>query len=538
MSTEATPPSRNVPLAQGSRLQEFEIVSMVGEGGFGIVYLANDLLLHRTVAVKEYMPGHLASRGDGMSVVVHSEREQATFQSGMRSFLAEARMLAQFKHPALVEVLRFWEQNGTAYMVMPYYRGRTLRYVLRDDGLKVDERWLKTLFAPLMDALEMMHAQHVYHRDFSPDNIMVLETGAPVLLDLGAARHITGSDSQAVTAVLKPGFAPIEQYADDSAGQGPWTDIYAIGAVLHFCITGKPPAASVSRILKDSLEPLDATLHFGFGETLLAGIHHAMALKQEDRPQTIAELRSALGMAASVPVGHAPTTTAGQGRPIEFAKPTVDTADAQGISTAISRTPESSTSARTAAQGFQASENGDAAATRGIPAPDPLASQAPPKPKSRAFLYLGGILGVVIVAGVVAWAMRPDERVSALAPTVPQENRPVAITPTVSSETRPATAVPMAPPETRPVAIAPPTTRNTPLEKPTVVSPPGKPASAHAPERAPEKPVAYAAPTEPEPVQARPKSRTSRCVALLDKVSLGIDALTEDELDYVKSKCK
>lgn len=203
------PPS-HAALPNGSLLQEFEVTGVVGEGGFGIVYLAQDRQLQRTVAIKEYMPASLASRGEGRSVVVRSERYQDTFSAGLRSFIAEARMLAQFKHPALVEVFRFWEQNGTVYMAMPFYRGKTLREALKG-GVAADERWLKALLGPLMDALEMMHEQSVYHRDIAPDNILVLASGAPVLLDLGAARRIITDLTQAVTVVLKPGYAPIEQ---------------------------------------------------------------------------------------------------------------------------------------------------------------------------------------------------------------------------------------------------------------------------------------------------------------------------------------
>jgi non-specific serine/threonine protein kinase len=303
-------PASHAALPKGTRLQEFEVVEVIGEGGFGIVYLADDLQLHRSVAVKEYMPASLASRGSGESVIVRSEQNQDTFQAGMRSFISEARMLAQFKHSALIEVFRFWEQNGTAYMAMPYYKGRTLRQVLHDDSHMIDERWLKSLFSPLMDALDLMHAQNVYHRDVAPDNILILGNGAPVLLDLGAARRIIGDLTQAVTVVLKPGYAPIEQYADDgSATQGPWTDIYAIGAVLYFAITGRAPVASVSRIMKDTLKPLDSSSYPGYSDEFLAGIGRALAVKPEDRPQSIAELREVLGISSYAATTMMPSPT-------------------------------------------------------------------------------------------------------------------------------------------------------------------------------------------------------------------------------------
>jgi non-specific serine/threonine protein kinase len=310
-STAGAHPASHAALPKGTHLQEFEVVEVIGEGGFGIVYLADDLQLHRAVAVKEYMPASLASRGAGESVVCRSEQNLNTFQAGMRSFIAEARMLAQFKHPALIEVFRFWEQNGTAYMAMPYYKGRTLRQVLQDESHMVDERWLKVLFAPLMDALDLMHAQNVYHRDVAPDNVLILGNGAPVLLDLGAARRIIGDLTQAVTVVLKPGYAPIEQYADDgSSTQGPWTDIYAIGAVLYFAIAGRAPVASVSRIMKDTLKPLDVATYPDYSAEFLAGISHALAVKPEDRPQSIAELRDILGISSYAATTMQPPVTA------------------------------------------------------------------------------------------------------------------------------------------------------------------------------------------------------------------------------------
>lgn len=350
-TTSGAPPASHAALPKGTRLQEFEVVQVVGEGGFGIVYLADDTLLHRAVAVKEYMPASLASRGEGHSVVVRSEQNLNTFQTGMRSFISEARMLAQFKHPALVEVFRFWEQNGTAYMAMPYYQGRTLRQVLQGEGLAVDERWLKSLFAPLMDALELMHAQSIYHRDVAPDNILILGNGAPVLLDLGAARRIIGDLTQAVTVVLKPGYAPVEQYADDgSAAQGPWTDIYALGAVIYFAITGRAPVASVSRIMKDTLKPLDSATYPNYSDAFLEGVGKALAVKPEDRPRSIAELRELLGItsyaATTLMPPTQPLSTARRATVVTAAPTTRQSVHAEALSgTPASAQPAASASA-------------------------------------------------------------------------------------------------------------------------------------------------------------------------------------------------
>lgn len=282
-------------LPAGTRLREFELISVIGEGGFSIVYAALDQRLGREVAIKEYIPASLARREDGYSVRVRSEQHEESFSAGLAGFINEARLLAQFKHPALVEVLQFWEENGTAYMVMPRYHGRTLRQVLRDLGARCDERWLKRTLAPVLDVLEILHERSVYHRDIAPDNILIQRDGRAVLLDLGSAREILGDREQAVTVVVKPGYAPLEQYSGEfSLPQGPWTDIYAFGAVLHFAVTGAPPQASISRVMKDSRAPLASSPRPGFSERFLQGIDAALALQPADRPQTAAALRALL----------------------------------------------------------------------------------------------------------------------------------------------------------------------------------------------------------------------------------------------------
>ena len=210
-------------LPAGMRLAEFELLSVVGEGGFGIVYRAWDHSLKRQVAVKEYMPSSLAQRVGGMQVSVRSEKYKETFDAGKDSFVKEARMLAQFDHPALVKVFRFWEANGSAYMVMPFYEGITLRDELRQRGTPPDEATLLGWLGPVADALAIIHAEYWYHRDIAPDNVLLLAgSRRPVLLDFGAARRVIGDMTQALTVILKPGYAPVEQYAEiPGMKQGP-----------------------------------------------------------------------------------------------------------------------------------------------------------------------------------------------------------------------------------------------------------------------------------------------------------------------------
>lgn len=282
-------------LVAGMRLREFEIIETLGEGGFSIVYGARDLQLMRDVAIKEYIPISLAGRVATTTVRIRSEHNRETFEAGLNGFINEARLLAQFKHPGLVEVLQFWEENGTAYMVMPRYTGKTLRSVLKEMGGKGDEPWLRGIVAPVLDVLDLLHSRNVYHRDIAPDNILIKNDGTPVLLDLGSAREVVTGLQKAITVVVKPGYAPIEQYSSDFAlPQGPWTDVYAVGALLHFAIVGCPPPASISRIMKDSLQPLSSAGLSGYSREFLTAVDRALALQPGDRPQSIAELRDLL----------------------------------------------------------------------------------------------------------------------------------------------------------------------------------------------------------------------------------------------------
>jgi serine/threonine protein kinase len=290
-------PATHNALPIGTRVGEFEIIGLVGEGGFGIVYLAYDASLDRNVALKEYMPSELAQREDGSRVAVKSQRHSETFLAGMRSFINEARMLAQFDHPSLVKVYRFYEANGTAYMVMPFYEGVTLKQALAELGTPPDENWLKGLLAQLLDALETIHARQCYHRDIAPDNILILRDGKPLLLDFGAARRVIGDMTQALTVILKPGYAPIEQYAEvPNLKQGPWTDLYALASVIYFAISGKPPVPAVARVMSDPLVPLSQAASGRYSAGFLSGIDAALAVKPEGRPQDVSEFRRAVGI--------------------------------------------------------------------------------------------------------------------------------------------------------------------------------------------------------------------------------------------------
>jgi serine/threonine protein kinase len=289
--TRTTMPAHALPL--GTRIRDYQILGLLGEGGFGIVYLAMDVLLERQVAIKEYLPTSIAWRGAStLEVAVRVARDQKTFALGLRSFVNEARLLARFDHPSLIKVHRFWEENGTAYMVMPFYRGRTLQRTLERLGRRPSEAELRAWVAPLMDALQVMHAEKCYHRDISPDNVLITESG-PMLLDFGAARRVIGDVQRALTVVLKPGFAPIEQYGDTPGlQQGAWTDVYALAGMLFAAITSRRPPPAVSRLMDDPMPKVSEVAAGHYSAAFLQAIDRGLALKPKDRPQSVAEFRA------------------------------------------------------------------------------------------------------------------------------------------------------------------------------------------------------------------------------------------------------
>ncbi len=279
----------------GTRLGEFEIVRVLGAGGFGIVYLATDHALQREVAIKEYMPASLAGRTETLHLSLHSQNDAATFALGLKSFVNEARLLARFDHPSLLKVHRFWEMNGTAYMAMPVMRGSTWKEVrLALDG-PPSEAWVLRMLVPLLGAIERLHAEGVYHRDISPDNIQIEANGNPVLLDFGAARHVISDKSLALTTILKPAYAPIEQYAEQgSVKQGPWTDLYSLGATLHYVLLARPPVPATVRAVHDDPSPLTTLALPGCSDRFLRTVDWMLAPRPGDRPHSVAELRAVL----------------------------------------------------------------------------------------------------------------------------------------------------------------------------------------------------------------------------------------------------
>ncbi len=294
-------------LLPGSRLGEFEILSLLGVGGFGMVYKAFDHSLHRAVAIKEYMPSALAGRAGGQSLWVRASADQATYQAGLASFVGEARLLAQFDHPSLVKVFRFWQANNTAYMVMPLYSGMTFKQARAHMQTPPPEAWLRKLLWSVLGALRVLHDGKTLHRDISPDNIFLQDNGPPVLLDLGAARHAINDQDRKHTAVLKVNYAPIEQYSegDEDLRQGPWSDLYSLAAVTYGCLCNDTPLPATLRSIRDRMVPFSRVAktvkrQFGveYSASFVAAISQSLALRPGDRPQSIDAFLQLMAMTA------------------------------------------------------------------------------------------------------------------------------------------------------------------------------------------------------------------------------------------------
>jgi serine/threonine protein kinase len=294
--SESTTYRNALPLQ--SMLLEYRLDSVLGAGGFGMTYLGWDTHLEKHVAIKEYLPTDLAVRALDGSIVPITTELQRDYQWGLERFILEARTLAKFSHPHIVRVNRYFEANGTGYMVMDYEKGESLNQMLKR-GLQPDEARLKSILMPLLDGLQAVHATGFLHRDIKPSNLFVRESGSPVLIDFGAARHALGGVTKSLTSVLTPGYAPLEQYSSDGH-QGPWSDIYAMAGVLYRALVNDNPPDAVSRMKGDTVPGKLAVARGRVSEPFLRAIEWALALDEKQRPQSVQEWRRALeGKAAA-----------------------------------------------------------------------------------------------------------------------------------------------------------------------------------------------------------------------------------------------
>jgi len=278
-------------LGEGAMLNEYRITDVLGVGGFGITYLAHDTLLEKDVAIKEYFPSGVCSRKPEGNVTMTGPHVADEYRTGLDRFLKEARTLATFAHPNIVRVLRFFQANDTGYMVMDYERGVSLHSWLQKNP-QPDEETLLTLIAPLLEGIDKVHRVGFLHRDIKPDNIFIRTDGTPVLIDFGSARQAL-SGTTAMTAMVTPGYAPFEQYGAGSE-QGPYTDIYAMGGVLVYAMTGRNPPDAITRMKNDRLGDELSSAALRYSPRVIDAVRHAMALDEKQRPQTVSEWRTAL----------------------------------------------------------------------------------------------------------------------------------------------------------------------------------------------------------------------------------------------------
>jgi len=280
----------------------YQVGRVLGKpGGFGLTYLGWDERLQTRVAIKEYLPRELAGRdADHRTVAAHSREDAENFRYGLGKFLEEARTLARLDHPNLVRVRDFFEENGTAYLVMDYYGGLTLaEYLTRQPGGRIPEAQAIGILLPILDGLREVHAKGFLHRDIKPANIYLTAGNRPILLDFGAARQAMGEHSRSLSVVLSEGYAPIEQYQRNGK-QGPWTDVYGAAATLYTMLTGQVPPSATDRLGEDSLP--------GLGElspTARIALRHGLAFSPAQRPARIGDWQRLLLEETQAPA-HAP----------------------------------------------------------------------------------------------------------------------------------------------------------------------------------------------------------------------------------------
>ncbi|MEO7254368.1 MAG: protein kinase [Casimicrobium sp.] len=566
MSSDA--PSNDYPnaLPAGTQIRDYTIISVIGIGGFSIVYKAMDTALMREVAIKEYFPGGISLR-DNDGTVRSQPRETDAFRKGIESFLNEGKLLAQFDHPALVRVYRFWEERGTAYLAMRLYSGVTLRDAVNGGSWSANEQTLPALLLPVCDALEVLHAARCYHRDVAPDNILLGENNWPVLLDFGAARKAI-EGTQVFTAILKPGYAPIEQYGDGELKQGPWTDIYALAGVLYFTLSGGPPPTAISRMLRDSMPRPRDVFAGRLPERWLDAMALSLAVKPEDRPQSIGEFISLMGWdAMSTPVVDLVTQEVRADLPppglvesVMLVQPVAATAPVDSVSEA---TRIIDSKRYVTARG---DERLPETTPKPTPTPTPTPTPAPPPPPLAPLAPMERVAEtttasssvqpgvhdaaafnhgkwIAIVAGLLSaalfawWSMSgsrrngdatpahaptPTEISPKSAPPVAHTADPVIVLPPNDTAGPPNTSLPKGAVATETSAV------KTPIE-------PAKPTIALTPERK----IAPRTTVRPPRAEGEPRDsrQPGRCAGLLDRWGLGA-ALSDEEQSFLTEKCK
>ena len=283
-------------LKMGAVLNNYRIIKILGEGGFGITYLAVDIQLGLEVVIKEYFPNEFAMRSSDSTITAKS-KSVGDYSKGMQRFKEEAKTLAKFNHPSIVKILGYFQANNTAYFVMEYEEGIDLSQYLKQQTPPLPQEEILSIIMPILEGLKEVHAYDYLHRDIKPGNILLRNNKSPVLIDFGASKLLVGEVSKSVTSMLTEGYAPLEQYSTDIKQQGAFTDIYAIAAVIYRMLTGKVPPSAQTRsyqLLQDDNDPLQLLTSLnleGYDQNFLKAVDRALSMKAKERPQRIQEFQ-------------------------------------------------------------------------------------------------------------------------------------------------------------------------------------------------------------------------------------------------------
>ena len=533
-------------LPLGTRLRDYEITGLIGQGAFSIVYQGWDHSLLRKIALKEYFPSSIGARVDGSSHVATSDRHLDTFKAGLNSFVNEARLLARFDHPSLVKVYRFWEDNGTAYMVMPYHDGPTLKAALAELGHVPGEAELRLWLKPILDAVTVLHDGRTWHQNIGPDAILLTPSG-PVLLGFAAAAHTVEATRHTPAAALKPGFAAIEQYGSEAGTtRGPCTDLYALAATVYSAITGAAPAPAADRLAHDRVRPLSVVAAGLYSEGFLAAIDAAMAIQPQQRPADHAQFRALMGDI------EAPETVAFVPRPDLMQEPFLPPPDDDREVTVPDRRAAAVTEPPRAPPAVVAAKSVPQAVVmpaRLVAAADvataDAAGEAPPSwvtgnrpPATGKRLLYGAVAGTCALIGIAALVLQFSSRSGSRAPVAVAASAPVVGARVAAASAAPrviaapvvSAAVPVV---AAPVPVPLPATVPTPVPATTAAPALSTTQIAAAASRPA---VRVAAASAPLVAPTDPVQRQARCIDILQKASL--EKITAAETEYFKKECK
>ena len=289
--------SYGLALSPGYQFEHFLIEKILGKGGFGITYLALDTRHGKLVAIKELLPDSIATRVNGSTVITQSPTMHENWEWARTRFLEEAEILASLSHPAIVKIHQLIEANGTVYMVMDFIDGESYEARLRRIGREPDQETLMSMVGPILDGLHEVHSKNLLHRDIKPENILIAANGAAILIDFGSARVANGMTT-AMTSIVTHGYSPIEQY-QMTGRMGPWTDIYALGAVMARAMTGVKPPVAADRLTNDSWSGLKSRELSGFSQEFCDAVDRALRVHPEQRPESVAYWKSYFRLATS-----------------------------------------------------------------------------------------------------------------------------------------------------------------------------------------------------------------------------------------------